>query len=469
MPSSSPRHPEKCPVPNCGISFRDFDARNKDHLIHSHNTFYHWLVYCTPCGQLFDSPAALTAHSDNKHPFCLLCRQRFNSSAEREAHFRKEHQVTYCSKCSHREGDGYSCLCGLAQDINEKLKDSGKKQSQRKYRGEGDFIPTNFPSGDAPGSSNKGSSTGDSHKSRWDYRDSSKSKTKDRKPYRHTHSYRYESNGASYEYTSTTYEYTDDGSCDATSSSDDESNHTYRSGYRRSNSKAKPRSEEQKQTPSPPPSADPPAADYYSLIGISSTASHSDVLKAIKKARIANHPDRFMNKNLSPQDLEKVVERSKCIGQACDVLEDPSARRVYDAKLQSDRLYASSKSAKPTSSDYSSRYNSDDPRAWPGTPPRASTDKSSSKGASTPKSSSGYSSYKGYESSAPKPGTGSPLRNEYKPERSSTTASSKKDEGSGTRSSGSSRRAESSKARPSDRHRNSSRRLSDVDEEMTDV
>lgn len=356
MSSSSSKYLDECPVPNCGISFRNFASEQRSQLTHSHNDFNHRLVYCASCRRLFDSPAALTAHSN-------------------------------------------------------------KKQSRSKYRDDGDFYPTSFPpdDDDEPSSSHKGSAKGGFDKSSWDYRDpSSKPKTKDPKSQR-----------------------------SESSSSDDESHQKHRSHHHRSSSKSKPRpterdpgssskskpnAEERSKPPPPPPSAKAPAVDYYTLIGIPSTTSHADILKAIKKTRIANHPDRFMNKNLPAQELEKIVERSKSIGQACDVLEDPRARQAYDAKLQSDKLYARS-AFTSSSHDRSARP-----------PPKDH-----------------YSRYDRYEYSGPKAGDrGSPLRNEYKPKSSSSASgSSKRDAGSKARPSGSSRRPEEFKTRPSEHYRKS--------------
>lgn len=93
-----------------------------------------------------------------------------------------------------------------------------------------------------------------------------------------------------------------------------------------------------KSKPINPPPAAKPSMDYYTLIGISYTATHDEVVRAGRKARVANHPDRFIGKNISPQEVDEIVERSKCVGQACDVLEDPPKRRRYDAKLRKEIL-----------------------------------------------------------------------------------------------------------------------------------
>ena len=81
----------------------------------------------------------------------------------------------------------------------------------------------------------------------------------------------------------------------------------------------------------------PRIADYYSLLGVPSNASHGEILKAAKKARIAAHPDRCSGQNLRPKELEQVIDHSKAVGQAADVLTDAEKRVRYDAKLRKER------------------------------------------------------------------------------------------------------------------------------------
>ena len=83
----------------------------------------------------------------------------------------------------------------------------------------------------------------------------------------------------------------------------------------------------------PPKDQGPP--DLYAILGISPSASQEEVQKAGKKKRIENHPDRYSGQNLFPQEVDKIIERSKLIGQAADVLCDPIARLKYDGELKS--------------------------------------------------------------------------------------------------------------------------------------
>jgi molecular chaperone DnaJ len=64
-------------------------------------------------------------------------------------------------------------------------------------------------------------------------------------------------------------------------------------------------------------------ADYYSVLGVSSTASDDEIKKAYRKLAMRYHPDR----NGGTKESE---ERFKEITEAYDVLRDPSKRAAYD-------------------------------------------------------------------------------------------------------------------------------------------
>ncbi len=64
-------------------------------------------------------------------------------------------------------------------------------------------------------------------------------------------------------------------------------------------------------------------ADYYSVLGVSATASDDEIKKAYRKLAMRYHPDR----NGGAKESE---ERFKEITEAYDVLRDPSKRAAYD-------------------------------------------------------------------------------------------------------------------------------------------
>src|SRR3954467_15481535 len=67
----------------------------------------------------------------------------------------------------------------------------------------------------------------------------------------------------------------------------------------------------------------PPTKDFYSVLGVSSTASQDEVKKAYRKLAKKFHPDANAND-------PKAAERFKEISEANTVLSDPQKRKQYD-------------------------------------------------------------------------------------------------------------------------------------------
>ena len=136
--------------------------------------------------------------------------------------------------------------------------------------------------------------------------------------------------------------------CEKNRNNAGESSHFKTNGWgsKRRQQDSKPQADTRTHQPIPPSTT-----DFYSLLGVSSHASQTEIIKAAKKARICAHPDRFTGKNLSPQQQHKVIELSKAVGQAADTLSDKDKRMRYDAKLQKERRETANATTKPARSE----------------------------------------------------------------------------------------------------------------------
>ena len=63
--------------------------------------------------------------------------------------------------------------------------------------------------------------------------------------------------------------------------------------------------------------------DYYDVLGVSKSASESELKKAFKKLAMKYHPDR------NPDD-DSAAEKFKEAAEAYDVLSDPQKKSTYD-------------------------------------------------------------------------------------------------------------------------------------------
>lgn len=68
--------------------------------------------------------------------------------------------------------------------------------------------------------------------------------------------------------------------------------------------------------------------NYYTVLGIPTTASDAEIKTAYRKKALETHPDKFHN--ASPQIKERQAELFRQIKEAYDVLSDPTRRRIYD-------------------------------------------------------------------------------------------------------------------------------------------
>jgi curved DNA-binding protein CbpA len=60
--------------------------------------------------------------------------------------------------------------------------------------------------------------------------------------------------------------------------------------------------------------------------------TQAELVKAARKKRIETHPDKFSGRNISPAEVDAIIETSKTVGHAADILCDPAARAKYDGE-----------------------------------------------------------------------------------------------------------------------------------------
>lgn len=78
----------------------------------------------------------------------------------------------------------------------------------------------------------------------------------------------------------------------------------------------------------------PVVGKYYTLLNVSPSASHEEIFRAARNARIKSHPDRFHRSSLSDQSWALTLDSAKEVGRAADVLCDERDRQKYDSDVK---------------------------------------------------------------------------------------------------------------------------------------
>ena len=73
---------------------------------------------------------------------------------------------------------------------------------------------------------------------------------------------------------------------------------------------------------------DAPLPDYYRTLGVTATATSSEIKEAYKRRSLKTHPDRFPNATAA--ERQRYTQKFQTLADAYYVLSDTDRRREYD-------------------------------------------------------------------------------------------------------------------------------------------
>ena len=76
--------------------------------------------------------------------------------------------------------------------------------------------------------------------------------------------------------------------------------------------------------------------NYYKILGVEKEATDKEIKKAFRKQAMTWHPDKFSTE--SEDEQKRAEEKFKEIGEAYEVLKDPTMRKRFDAGVDPEHL-----------------------------------------------------------------------------------------------------------------------------------
>lgn len=83
----------------------------------------------------------------------------------------------------------------------------------------------------------------------------------------------------------------------------------------------------------PEPQAQDDLPDFYTILKISHLATDGQIRSAAKRRRVEVHPDQNKKAGMSQSEMDEIDAVAASVGEACDVLLNPSQKLKYDRKL----------------------------------------------------------------------------------------------------------------------------------------
>ena len=73
--------------------------------------------------------------------------------------------------------------------------------------------------------------------------------------------------------------------------------------------------------------------DHYAILQVGPCATHEQIKSAAKRRRIEVHPDRLKKPGMSESEVAKIDKEAAEVGQAAEVLSNPTLRQEYDRSV----------------------------------------------------------------------------------------------------------------------------------------